>query len=72
MKTFFLENTSFGDENFLMNSHDNITLIVLAIAARDNLETKIWPAKDWTPLSQSIFLQGQQITTQVGFEPWPS
>ena len=34
-----------------MNSHDNITLIVLAIAARDNLETKIWPAKDWTPLS---------------------
>ena len=31
----FLENTSFGDGKFCTNSHDNITLIVSAIAARD-------------------------------------
>ena len=39
MKTFFffLENTSFGDGNFHTNLHDNIALIVSAIAARDKL-----------------------------------
>ena len=34
---FFLETTSFRDCNFRTNSHDNITLIVVAIAARDKL-----------------------------------
>ena len=37
---FFLENTSFGDRNFRTISHDNTTLIVLAIAARDKLKDK--------------------------------
>ena len=38
---FFLENTSFGDENFYTNSHDNITLIVSVIAARDKLRQNL-------------------------------
>ena len=36
----FLDNTSFGDGNFCTNSHDNITLIVSAIAARAKLRDK--------------------------------
>ena len=39
-ENFFLGTTSFGDGNFRTNSHDNITLIVLAIAARDKLRDK--------------------------------
>ena len=34
---FFLETTSFGDRNFRTILHNNITLIVSAIATRDKL-----------------------------------
>ena len=37
---FLLKNTCFGDGNFRTNLHDNITLIISAIAARDKLAYK--------------------------------
>ena len=37
---FFLDNTCFGDGNFLTNSHENITLITAAIVARDKFSHK--------------------------------
>ena len=37
---FFLDNTCFENRNFRTNSHENITLIIAAIAARDKLTHK--------------------------------
>ena len=56
MRSFLLENTSFGDENFRIDSHDNITLIVLAIAARDKFREKNL-ARDEQKVEQPWFNQ---------------